>query len=121
MTGWELRPYNPAHDRSIVDELWRAAIAPVWPVLPQAFDWLPGGFVAVRDRPVGFVGVDPVGSVPLLVVDPATQSRGCGTALLDAAVHQLRTLYLPRMPSGQVRRHVRIRRGFRRGGHVGGC
>jgi beta-N-acetylhexosaminidase len=91
MTGWELRPYDPTHDRSIVDELWRAAIAPVWPVLPKAFEWLRGGFVAIRVRPVGFVGVDPVGSIPLLVVDPATQSRGCGTALLDAAVQQLRT------------------------------
>src|SRR5262245_45684876 len=91
MTSWELRPYDPARDRSILDELWQAAIAPVWPVLPKVFDWLTGGFVAVEGRPVGFVGVDPVGSVPLLVVDPAMQRRGCGTALLGAAVHQLRS------------------------------
>jgi hypothetical protein len=31
------------------------------------------------------------------------------------------TLYLPRMPSGQVRRHARTRGGCRRGGHVGVC
>jgi CRISPR-associated endonuclease/helicase Cas3 len=30
-------------------------------------------------------------------------------------------LYLPRLPSGQFRRHVRIREGCRRDGHVGGC
>jgi hypothetical protein len=31
------------------------------------------------------------------------------------------TLYLSRMPSGQVRRHARTRGGGRRGGHVDGC
>jgi hypothetical protein len=31
------------------------------------------------------------------------------------------TLYLPKVPSGQVRRHARTRGGCRRGGHVGGC
>jgi hypothetical protein len=30
------------------------------------------------------------------------------------------TVYLPKMPSGQVRRHDRIHGGCRRGGHVGG-
>jgi hypothetical protein len=32
-----------------------------------------------------------------------------------------RTLYLPEMPSGQVRRPDRTREGCRRGGHVDGC
>ena len=31
------------------------------------------------------------------------------------------TLYLPRIPSGQLRQRARIRGGRRRGGHAGGC
>ena len=45
--------------------------------------------MAVRDRPVGFVGVDPLSSIPLLVVDPATQRRGCGSGQEKVGVAEL--------------------------------
>ena len=38
---------------------------------------------------VGVVAVDPAGSIPLLLVDPAQQRRGVGTRLLEAGMARL--------------------------------
>jgi beta-N-acetylhexosaminidase len=87
---WWLRPYDPVPDRSLVESLWRRALAPAWPLLPAAVDRLSGGFVAIGDPgPVGFVAVDPTGSLPLIMVDPTWQRRGIGASLLAAALADL--------------------------------
>lgn len=44
-----------------------------------------------------------------------------GADLTEMTRAEVEALYLPKRSSGQVRRHVRIRGGCRRGGHVGGC
>lgn len=96
-----LRPYDPGADRSIVETLWAAALAPTWPVLPGPIDTLRAGLVAESDgQPVGFVAIDAQGSVPLIVVAPAHQRRGVGRALLDAAFDQLAPVERVRLGSG---------------------
>jgi hypothetical protein len=54
-----LRPYSPGAGRSIVESLWSAALAPIWPLLPRAIDALRAGLMAEADgEPVGFVAID---------------------------------------------------------------
>jgi beta-N-acetylhexosaminidase len=91
--GFELRELDPAGDRPALEGLWRAALDPVWPLLPGALDLVPGGVVADRGGAVaGAVAVDPGGGILLLLVDPAHQRRGLGTALLEAALRRLGAL-----------------------------
>ena len=90
--GWSgtVRELDPVGDRETLGRLWRAALAPTWPLLPAGVELLTGGLVAEEGgRPVGAVAVDPAGSVQLLLVDPARGRRGVGTALLDAAMERL--------------------------------
>jgi GNAT superfamily N-acetyltransferase len=64
---------------------------PAWPLLRAGIVRLSEGLVAEADcRLVGFVAVDRAGSIPLILVAPAYQRRGIGTALLAAAVDCLR-------------------------------
>jgi GNAT superfamily N-acetyltransferase len=85
-----IRDLDAAADRWVLDRLWEAALAPTWPLLPAGLDEIRDGLVAEEGgRPVGVVAVDPAGSIPLLVVDPAHQRHGVGTALLDAALERL--------------------------------
>src|ERR671912_624582 len=96
-----LRALDPGRDRAQLERLWEAALGPVWPLLPGALDIVERGVVAElghhegpgtrnRDgghpggRVVGVVAVDPAGSIPLLLVDPAHQRRGGGTRRLGA-------------------------------------
>ena len=41
-----LRGFDPIRDRQPVESLWRAALHPVWPVLPRAIDTFRAGYVA---------------------------------------------------------------------------
>ena len=101
-----LRALDPRRDRPVLERLWEAALGPVWPLLPGALGIVRDGIVAelrggrggggrMRSggdrggRVVGVVGVDPAGSIPLLLVDPEYQRRGIGTRLLEAGMTRL--------------------------------
>jgi GNAT superfamily N-acetyltransferase len=93
MGGVSLRVLDPAADRGLLEALWEAALAPAWPLLSAGLDVVGAGLVAEQGgRPVGAVGFDTPGGIQLLVVEPAAQGRGVGSALLDAAVERLRDL-----------------------------
>jgi GNAT superfamily N-acetyltransferase len=84
-----IRPFLPEADRETLERLWRAAMPSAWPLLPAGIELLAAGLVAeAQSGPNGFVGFDPAGSVPLILVDPGYQRRGIGTSLLDAALAQ---------------------------------
>jgi GNAT superfamily N-acetyltransferase len=86
-----LRRFEPASDQELVRELWLASMPSSWPVLPAGIAMLEDGFVALDgERTVGFAAVDLAGSVPLVLVAPACQRTGIGTALIDAALARLR-------------------------------
>jgi len=88
---WQIRAFAPAADRLAVEGLWAAAMPPAWPLLRAAIARLGEGLVAEADHALaGFVAVDMAGSIPLILVAPAYQRRGIGTALLAAAVDCLR-------------------------------
>ncbi|HKQ02281.1 MAG TPA: GNAT family N-acetyltransferase, partial [Actinomycetes bacterium] len=97
---YAIRPFDPGRDRPLLGRLWEAALGSVWPLRPDALDLVKQGLVAeprgggparvdLAGRGVGIVAVDPAGSIPLLVVDPAYQRRGVGTRLLEAAMARL--------------------------------
>jgi beta-N-acetylhexosaminidase len=89
--GSRIRPFLPEADRETLERLWRAAMPSAWPLLPAGIELLAAGLVAeAQSGPHGFVGFDPAGSVPLILVDPGYQRRGIGTALLEAALGQVR-------------------------------
>jgi GNAT superfamily N-acetyltransferase len=93
-----LRALDPGPDRPLLERLWGRALGPVWPLLPGALDIVRDGIVAQGHRggrtgqALGMVAVDPAGSIPLLLVDPAVQRRGIGTRLLEAGLERLRAL-----------------------------
>jgi GNAT superfamily N-acetyltransferase len=88
---WQIRAFAPAADRLALEGLWAAAMPPAWPLLRAGIARPGEGLVAEADRGlVGFVTVDMAGSIPLILVAPAYQWRGIGTALLAAAVDCLR-------------------------------
>jgi beta-N-acetylhexosaminidase len=103
---FRLRALDPARDRPELERLWAAALGSVWPLLPGALGIVRDGLIAElrhgedsggrkRDggdpggRAVGAVAVDPAGSIPLLLVDPAHQRRGVGTRMLEAGMRRL--------------------------------
>jgi beta-N-acetylhexosaminidase len=88
-----IRDLDRVSDRRLLDRLWESALAPTWPLLPAGLSGIQDGLVAEDGgRPVGVVAVDPAGSIPLMLVDPAHQRRGVGTALLNAALERLSAL-----------------------------
>jgi GNAT superfamily N-acetyltransferase len=96
-----LRSLDPQRDRTALEDLWRAALAPAWPPLPAGLDLVREGIVADEDRRMlGAAAVDPAGSILLLLVHPQHQRRGIGTALLDAAMDRLRAAGASRVGLG---------------------
>ena len=58
-----LRPFSGGADHVLVEELWLAALAGRWPLLPRAVAMVRDGYLAVEDgRAVGFAAVDRAGS-----------------------------------------------------------
>lgn len=97
----QLRPLDPHRDRKALEGLWRAALMPAWPLLPDGLDLVRDGIVADEDeRVVGAVAVEPAGSILLLLVHPRHQRRGIGTALLDAAMDRVRAAGAARVGLG---------------------
>jgi GNAT superfamily N-acetyltransferase len=89
--SWQIRPFAAAADRAWAGQLWQAAMPPFWPVLPAGIGQLGEGLVAqAGPLPAGFVAFDRAGSIPLILVQPGYQRHGIGTALLEAALRQLR-------------------------------
>jgi GNAT superfamily N-acetyltransferase len=94
----QIRPYRPAVDCPWVEELWAAAMPPVWPVPRADIAALTDGLVAESGAgPVGFAAVDRAGSIPLILVQPRAQRRRVGTRLLAEASHVLRTAAVTRV------------------------
>ena len=88
---WHMRPFAPAADRECVESLWRAAMPRAWPLLADGIARLSEGLIVEAGTGlVGFVALDRAGSIPLILVAPAYQRRGIGTALLAAALNHLR-------------------------------
>jgi GNAT superfamily N-acetyltransferase len=99
-----LRALDPGRDRPLLERLWERALGPVWPLLPGGLDIVRAGIVAERHRggrggqapegsqALGMVALDPAGSIPLLLVDPAARRRGVGTRLLEAGLERLGAL-----------------------------
>jgi GNAT superfamily N-acetyltransferase len=88
---WRIRPFAQPADREWAEALWLAAMPSSWPLLPAGMALLADGLVAETEAgPVGLAGVDPAGSIPLILVHPACQGRGIGTGLLAAALDMLR-------------------------------
>src|SRR5260370_4600970 len=97
---WQIRSFAPAADRESVERLWAAAMPPAWPLLPAGITRLGEGLVAeAGPGPVGFIAVDLAGSIPLILVAPAYQPRGIGTALLAAALDFPRAADCSRVPA----------------------
>ena len=88
---WRMRRFAPEADRPWVHDLWAAALAPAWPVLPAGVAMVADGLVAEAGTgPVGLAAVDVAGSIPLILVHPGYQRHGIGTGLLSAALDKLR-------------------------------
>lgn len=88
-----LRDLDPVADRTALERLWQAALAPEWPLLPGGLDLVRAGLVAEQNGDVvGAAAIDPAGSIVLLLVHPNWQRRGVGTALLESATGRLRAL-----------------------------
>jgi GNAT superfamily N-acetyltransferase len=93
-----LRALDPGRDRPLLERCWGAALGPVWPLLPGGLDLVRDGLVAERprggggDQALGVVALDPAGSIPLLLVDPAARRQGVGTRLLVAGLERLGAL-----------------------------
>jgi beta-N-acetylhexosaminidase len=88
---WRIRPFVPAADREAVAQLWTAALASAWPLLPAGIAMLGDGVLAEDDTgAVGFAAADLAGIIPLILVRPDRQRQGIGTRLLAAALENLR-------------------------------
>jgi beta-N-acetylhexosaminidase len=89
---WTMRPFAPTADRDRAERLWLAAMPPQWPLLAVSIAQFSAGLVAeAGSELVGLVAMDKAGSIPLILIAPPQQRRGIGTALLAAALHDLRT------------------------------
>jgi beta-N-acetylhexosaminidase len=94
-----LRALDPGRDLPLLERLWAAALGSVWPLLPGALDIVRDGVVAEAGRGgnpagrgLGVIAIDPVGGIPLLLVDPSAQRQGIGTRLLEAGMARLAEL-----------------------------
>jgi len=57
-----LRDLDAAADRAALERLWRVALAPGWPVLPDGLDLVSEGLVAERDGQFADVVMERLGS-----------------------------------------------------------
>lgn len=97
----QIRPFDRATDLGAVERLWREALDPLWPVLPDGLAILHEGHVALRDGTLaGLVAIDRLGSVTFLAVAPRLQRQGIGRELVERAVMDLRRTGLDRVTAG---------------------
>jgi len=112
--------HRPIHQGT--DKAWGNTAAPSTCASPTASTAAPAPHVDKRS------GDDNAAGDLALFVEHVMSTRSrLASGSRDGAISPSPTgpsvaaLYLPRMPSAQVRRHVCIRGGCRRGGRVGGC
>jgi beta-N-acetylhexosaminidase len=99
----EIRPYQPDTDKVQAYALWQRALGSVWPISRQQFQLRTAGHEAyqagdaliaeAQGQLVGFIGTSadpPRGQMSVILVDPARQRQGIGTALHDRALERLR-------------------------------
>ncbi len=100
---WEIQPYEAATDEALAFTLWQTAIGQIWPIDFQRFQQVlaaprAGHFVArSQGQVIGFVATSQspswgqqVGYIQALLVAPAWQKQGLGSALLEQALTHLR-------------------------------
>ena len=88
-----IRALDPLADRSALERLWHAGLAPDWHLLADGLHMARAGLVAEHEGDVvGAVAIDPAGSILLVLVDPGWRRRGVGTELLESATDRLRAL-----------------------------
>lgn len=86
-----LRPLDLLRDRPMLAGLWTSALDPRWPLLSRGLDMMRAGYVAeIEGVMVGMVGIDDLGSIPLVMVSPEWQRHGIGRKLVEAALAWLR-------------------------------
>ncbi|RUP49128.1 glycoside hydrolase superfamily [Jimgerdemannia flammicorona] len=105
-TRWLIEDYETARDFDDIVKLWNVTLGKEWPLAPVRIQWVlengphPHHFVVRRDgEAVGFAATfittehrsaTKLGHLGLLLVDPAHQHQGIGTALHDHSMHYIR-------------------------------
>lgn len=115
ITAEHIQPYVSAHDADAITALWQQTVGQQWPLAADRLHFIlsqtePAHFVArVNGEVVGFVatfqsfrGHVKVGHLALLLVAPALQRQGIGTALHATALEYFKQAGLSSVQLGSI-------------------